>query len=127
MQPSTLGFEFNTFPEYGSAGAPPVSCRQIVPVFHLRGFIAASKQGPYPLVCLDVLPRPGTRIRMLKNGRVDLCLEHAAHVALVKALNEADKDVKYGVPSHVPQKPKARKEYYDRLNAIRWAAKRGRY
>ncbi len=77
-----------------------------------------------PIITLDVLPREGTRIRPLPNGRVDLCLEHEAQVALITALNEADPTVRYGIPAHVPTKPLERKQRYERLNASRWAKKR---
>ena len=79
-----------------------------------------------PIITMDLQVREGTRIRSLGNGRIDVCLEHAAQVALIRALNEADPKVHYGVPEHFPQKPLPRKEYFDRLNAARWARKRGK-
>lgn len=78
-----------------------------------------------PIITLDVLPGDRSRIRKLKNGRVDICLEHEAQVALIAGLNEVDSEIQYGVPRDVPKKPAARKSFFDRLNEERWKRKRG--
>jgi len=84
-------------------------------------------QHSWPIITLDVLPGEKTRVRPLKNGRIDICLEHEAQVALLKAVNEIETEIQYGLPSHVPKKPLERKRRFDRLNAERWEQKRRRW
>jgi hypothetical protein len=80
-----------------------------------------------PIITLDVLPGEKTRVRRLKNGRIDICLEHEAQVALIKGLNEIETEIQYGLPTHIPKKPLERKLRFDRLNAERWERRRRRW
>ena len=75
----------------------------------------------YPVVCLHLKPRAGTRVQLLFNadGSVDCMLTHEEMIALCRALNAADPKAGYRW-NNIPAKCAARKAYWDRINAQRW-------
>jgi len=79
----------------------------------------------YPVVCLRLRPRPGTRIQALTDGSggLEVLLRHTELAAHVEAVNRADPKCGYQVPV-IPEKPAGRKERWDAINRARWAGRK---
>ncbi len=78
-------------------------------------------QHSYPVVCLLLRPRPGSRVQTLTDGSggLDVLLNHPEVAAHVHALVKADpKCAGYRVPN-IPAKSAARKKYWDKINQER--------
>jgi hypothetical protein len=81
----------------------------------------------YPVVCLRLRPSPGTRIQTIPDGSggLDVLLRHQEVAEHILALNAADPKGGYQMKP-VPEKPRERKQHWDRINQQRWDKKRRR-
>ena len=75
----------------------------------------------YPVVCLQLRPKRGSRVQLLDDGSggLDVLLTHAEVAAHIKALQIADPKHGYQVPDIKP-KPEERKRRWDEINRARW-------
>ncbi len=75
----------------------------------------------YPIVCLRLRPKPGTRIQDLRDGTVglDVLLTHKEVAAHLSALNQADPKGGYKF-NEVPEKDAARKARWRGINGRWW-------
>jgi hypothetical protein len=82
-------------------------------------------QHGYPVVCLKLRPREGTRIQQLDDcsGGVEVLFRHAEIAEHLRALNAADPKTKYEVPPTLG-KPAERKARWDAINRKRWQERR---
>ena len=76
-------------------------------------------QHGYPIVCIRLRPKNGTRIQKLDDtDGVEILFSHLEVIQHLMALNAADDKSKYTwVP--IPEKPAERKAYWDKVNQER--------
>jgi len=73
----------------------------------------------YPIVCIRLRPKDGTRIQKLDDsGAVEILLSHLEVINHLKALNLADAKSRY-TWREIPEKPAERKAYWDKVNRER--------
>ena len=77
----------------------------------------------YQVVCLRLFPQAGTRIQQIEGGGLDVLFTHVEVAALLSALNSVDGKAQYQW-TQVPEKPAARKAFWARINAERFAGQR---
>ena len=84
-------------------------------------------QHDYRIVVLRLRPQAGTRILQLEDGSggVEVLLSHLEVAAHLRSLNQADPKGNY-TWRDIPEKPKARKEHWKKINAQRHRRKRRR-
>jgi hypothetical protein len=75
----------------------------------------------YPVVCLRLRPKKGTRIQLLDDGSggVEVLFRHIEIAEHLQAINTADPKSNYQGPT-VPGKPDERKAKWDAINQQRW-------
>jgi hypothetical protein len=72
-------------------------------------------QHSYPIVCIRLHPKKGTRIQQLEDSEgLEILLSHVEVVQHLSALNAADPKANYAW-TDVPEKPAARKAYWDKV------------
>ena len=73
----------------------------------------------YPIVCIKVRPRPGTRIQKVPGtDDVEMLFTHTEVISHLRALNQADAKSRY-TWLEIPEKPAERKAYWDKVNQER--------
>lgn len=85
--------------------------------------VASAKRWPqhdYPVVCLQLRPKKGTRVQELGDGSqgIDVLLNHEEVARHIRALNQADPKSGYRVP-HIAMKSPDRKAKWDEINQKR--------
>ena len=77
-------------------------------------------QHSYEVVVLRLRPKPGTRILQLADGSggVEILLTHVEVAEHLRALNAADGKAQYRWQD-IPEKPRARRDFWQRINAQR--------
>lgn len=76
-------------------------------------------QHNYPIVCIRLRPKNGTRIQKMGDADgLEILFSHLEVIQHLMALNAADDKSKYTwVP--IPEKPAERKAYWDKVNQER--------
>lgn len=73
-------------------------------------------QHGYPIVCIRLRPKAGTRIQSLPDGEgMEILLSHVEVAEHLKALNAADPKARYRLEP-IPEKPASRKDKWNRIN-----------
>lgn len=89
----------------------------------VRTKVSKAKRFPqrgYPVVCLHLRPKPGSRVQLLTDGSagIDVLFNHRELTEMLAALNQADPKSQY-TWREIPGKPVERKAYWDSLNRRR--------
>lgn len=100
-----------------------VNYRSTDGLVEVRTKVSTAKRYPkhdYPVVCLQLRPKPGCRVQPLGDGSagVDVLFSHRELIEMLTALNQADPKSKY-TWQDIPMKPAERKAYWDALNQHR--------